>query len=241
MDHLVVQVLDPPMNKTGHTHPHAHILLPITKNLDVWYDGVQYHISPQELCFIPPNQYHHCFCPAEVITMNIPAHMIHQSELNTLEGHTVYPIEDDLALLIQLIKTEVLRSPPSTTIRYLFYYLYSRLVEENECRCLRHIREHFNEPLSIETLAQLEGYNPSYFSDWFHRKTGQSPSSYLRWFRIEKAKELLENAQYSILDVAVQVGYSGHAAFTRAFKDTTGLSPQEYRQQRLAVPGTDTL
>lgn len=230
MDNLTFQLLDPPMDSHGHAHPHAHILLPLTQNLDLAYQGASYHVTPRDLCFIPPNRFHHCYCRAELITMNIPAHMIKQSDLTALEDKTVYPIEEQLVPLTQLIKDEVLHNPSHSSIRYLYYYLYAKLVETNEYRSLRYIREHFNEPISIEALAQLENYNPSYFTDWFRRKTGQSPSGYLRAFRIERSKELLEDSQLSLLDIALQVGYNSHAAFTRAFKEAAGCSPQEYRR-----------
>lgn len=163
--------------------------------------------------------------------MDIPPHMITQSDLNTLEHQIVYPIENNLVPLAQLIKHEVVQNPNSSGIAYLFYYLYSKLVELNECRSLRYIREHFNGPISIELLAKLENYTPAYFTAWFYKKTGQSPSAYLRWFRIERSKELLVSTSYSLLDIALQVGYNSHASFTRAFKEVVGISPQEYRQE----------
>ena len=234
MENLTFRVLDPPTALDGHSHVHAHILLPLTENLYVAYNGVQYYINSQELCFIPPHSFHHCYCLAEVITMDIPPHMIRQSDLITLESRIVYPIEGNLAPLTQLIKSEIQQHPNSSSICYLFYFLYEKLVENNECISLRYIREHFNEPFSIQTLAQLENYNPSYYTDWFRKKIGCSPSKYLREFRVERAKEMLLNPRFSLLDIAVQIGYNSHSAFTRAFKQTVGCSPQEYRNHVLA-------
>lgn len=166
--------------------------------------------------------------------MDIPPHMIRQSDLITLESRIVYPIEGNLAPLTQLIKSEIQQHPNSSSICYLFYFLYEKLVENNECISLRYIREHFNEQFSIQTLAQLENYNPSYYTDWFRKKIGCSPSKYLREFRVERAKEMLLNPRFSLLDIAVQIGYNSHSAFTRAFKQTVGCSPQEYRNHVLA-------
>ena len=233
MKSLVFRVLDPPMGKTGHTHSHAHILLPLTTCLHVRYQDEDYEVTNQDICFIPPYCSHHCYCPAEVITMDIPPHMITQSDLTTLEHQIVYPIENNLVPLTQLIKSEVVQNPNNSSMTYLFYYLYSKLVELNECRSLRYIRNYFNTPISIELLAKLENYTPAYFTAWFHKKTGQSPSAYLRWFRIERSNELLISTSYSLLDIALQVGYNSHASFTRAFKEVVGTSPQEYRQKNM--------
>ena len=62
-----------------------------------------YEVTNQDICFIPPYCPHHCFCSAEVITMDIPPHMITLSDLNTLEHQIVYPIENNLVPLAQLI------------------------------------------------------------------------------------------------------------------------------------------
>ena len=230
MRDLIFRVLDSPTDQNWHSHSHAHILLPLSIELDVEYDQKVYHVSNQDLCFIPPYLFHHCYCPADVITINIPPHMIHQSDLNILGEQPVYAIDDELVPLTQLIKSEVIKNPNDNTLYYLFYYLYNKLVKFNECQSLRYIREHFDEALSVEQLAQLENYTPSYFATWFRKKTGKSPSAYLRWFRIERAKELLTDTSYSLMNIALLVGYNSHAAFTRAFKETTGISPQEYRQ-----------
>ena len=215
MRDLTFRVLDSPTDQNWHSHSHAHILLPMSTELDVEYDQKIYHVSNQDLCFIPPYLFHHCYCPADVITINIPPHMIHQSDLSILGEQPVYAIDDELVPLTQLIKSEVMKNPNDNTLYYLFYYLYNKLVKFNECQSLRYIREHFDEALTVEQLAQLENYTPSYFATWF---------------RIERAKELLTDTTYSLMNIALLVGYNSHAAFTRAFKETTGISPQEYRQ-----------
>lgn len=70
----------------------------------------------------------------------------------------------------------------------------------------------------------------TYYNGWFKQITGVSPSLYLRYLRINKAKELLETTDYDIIDIAVMVGYSSNSTFTRAFHDVTGVSPNAYRK-----------
>lgn len=236
MARLTFRVLDPPMDTHGHSHLHAHILLPLTQELKVVYKEIEYHVTAHDICFVPPHCFHYCFCPAEVITMDIPPHMIHPSDLAVLENRIVFPIENNLIPLTQLIKAEIQRNPGSSSLSYLFYFLYDKLVEMNECASLRYIREHYSESISIETLAKMENYTPSYFTEWFRQRTNYSPSVYLKRFRVERAKELMVNSQYSLLDIALQVGYNSHSALTRAFKDMEGCSPQEYRKRIMKAP-----
>ena len=56
-------------------------------------------------------------------------------------------------------------------------------------------------------------------------------SEYIEQCRITKAKELLANHELKVREVALAVGYEAAHSFTRFFKKTTGLSPQEYREQ----------
>ena len=83
----------------------------------------------------------------------------------------------------------------------------------------------------MNQLAEIENYNATYYSDWFKQQTGVSPSMYLRYIRINRAKELLEETDYTVMDIAVMVGYSSNSTFTRAFHSVTGMTPKEYREE----------
>lgn len=214
-----------------HAHDYAQIFIPLATPLDVSCDGQIYRIMPQELGFMPPNKPHQCLCKNELIVINIPQIMIKKGDLEILSRKVVLPIEQTLQPLVELIRAEIQRNRSS--MRYLYYYLYDRLVENNSFRSLRYIREHFDEPIQVAQLAALENYNSAYFNDWFKQQTGYTPSHYLRMFRMEKAKELLLDTGYQIIEIAAQVGYNSHAAFTRAFKEMEGLSPAEYRSKAL--------
>lgn len=213
-----------------HAHPHAHILLPLTSSMDVELDGESHHITARDLGFVAPGRYHHCFCANEILMINIPESMIRGSDLEILSSRGSLPLTGPLIPVIDLIKAEVRENPDSDSVRYLYYYLYQKLVETGGIKSLHYIREHFGEEISIAALARLENYNLTYFTDWFKKKTGASPTQYIRQVRMEKAKELLTTTQYRLIDIAVQVGYSSGAAFTRAFKELEGITPAAYRE-----------
>ena len=96
---------------------------------------------------------------------------------------------------------------------------------------------HYAEQIKVSTLAQLENYNTTYYIDWFRAKTGVTPGKYLNQLRIDKAKMLLVNTQYRILDVALQVGYGNSSSFSRVFKSSEGITPQQYRQKNQVIAG----
>ena len=215
--------------KPDRTHDFAQVYLPVNALLTVQVNHKMYKISPRELGFLPPGTPHHCLLQGDLIVMNIPLSMIKKGDLEILSSKFVYPVEDSLKPLIELIRAEIGRK--SSSMRYLYYYLYDRLVENNSFRSIRFIREHFDEPVSVAQLAKLENYNIAYFNDWFKQQTGCTPSHFLRLYRIEKAKELLKYTSYRTIEIAMQVGYNSDAAFSRAFKKMEGVSPSEYRSK----------
>lgn len=96
-------------------------------------------------------------------------------------------------------------------------------------KAIGYIYEHFNTPLTLEETAASVHLHPSYFSSLFKQSTGSSFKEYLNMVRIEESKRLLSNTDYSIIDVAVAVGFEDQSYFSEVFKKYTGLTPKQYR------------
>jgi AraC family transcriptional regulator len=91
----------------------------------------------------------------------------------------------------------------------------------------------FDEDLTLEELAEAVGLGRTRFSQMFRKSTGQSPHQFVLGHRIERAKEMLRSAEMRILDVAVACGFKTQQHFARVFRHLCGISPTEYRQERL--------
>ena len=118
----------------------------------------------------------------------------------------------------------------SNSVSYLYSYLYSKLMDNCAAPSIRYLSEHYDLPITVNQLAEMENYNVTYYNDWFKQQTGCSPSLYLRRIRIERAKELLLKTHYSMMDIAIMVGYSSNSTFTRAFHSITGMTPKLFRE-----------
>lgn len=94
---------------------------------------------------------------------------------------------------------------------------------------IRYIQNHYSEPIRIEELARYVGLNRSYLSTLFKKHTGLSPLKYLQTFRLTKAAHLLSMTQLSIASIAFSCGYQEPESFHKIFRQTTGLSPTQYR------------
>jgi two-component system, response regulator YesN len=93
------------------------------------------------------------------------------------------------------------------------------------------IDANFADPhLLLEDVAATVNLSPSHFSTVFGRETGESFKNYLTAVRIARAKELLRSTNLKCSEIAYQSGYSDPHYFSYAFKKSTGLPPQQYRQ-----------
>ena len=101
--------------------------------------------------------------------------------------------------LVDLIQAELKQNPESRSVRHLYSYLYSKLTENCAAPSIRYIGEHYDLPITVNQLAEIENYNVTYYNGWFKQKTGFSPSLYLRCIRINRAKELLANTSFSVM------------------------------------------
>lgn len=96
-------------------------------------------------------------------------------------------------------------------------------------RVLAYIETHLAETMSIDDLARLAYLHPNYFIGYFKSIVGYAPAQYVNRRRLELARSLLENNEFSITDIAQRVGMQNHY-FSRIFKQYIGITPSRYRQ-----------
>ena len=92
-----------------------------------------------------------------------------------------------------------------------------------------YISEKFNTPLTLEDVSAYVHLHPSYFSTVFKNSTGLSFKEYLNKVRIEESKILLLNTDFSIIDIAIAVGFEDQSYFSKVFKKYTGTTPKQFR------------
>lgn len=96
-------------------------------------------------------------------------------------------------------------------------------------KAMLYMSEKFNTPLSLEEVAAHVHLHPSYFSTMFKNVTGSSFKEYLNKIRIEESKLLLLNTDFSIIDIAIAVGFEDQSYFSKVFKKFTGTTPKQFR------------
>lgn len=94
---------------------------------------------------------------------------------------------------------------------------------------INYIVKNYANNITLDDVANEVHLNPAYFSTLFKKEVGNSFKEYLNMIRIEESKRLLTNSSYSIVDIAVAVGFEDQSYFSKVFKKYTGITPKQYR------------
>lgn len=94
------------------------------------------------------------------------------------------------------------------------------------------IKNRYNEDISLDLLADEVGFAPAYLSYVFKKETGENIIKFLTDYRMEKAKQLLDEGTLKIVQIAKQCGYDNQSYFNRLFKNAYGMTPKQYREKK---------
>ena len=94
-----------------------------------------------------------------------------------------------------------------------------------------YITKNFDKEISLKDISERFFINPSYFSQAFKKKTGETYQNYVTNLRIARAKKLLEETDLKVYEVSEMVGYPDTKHFSRVFEKVAGMKPTEYKKR----------
>ncbi len=97
---------------------------------------------------------------------------------------------------------------------------------------VKYVDSHYADDLTLQNIAERFFLSREYISRKFKQQFQENLSDYIERTRMDKAKLLLMNPQYRIVQIADLVGYKDEKYFSKVFKKQEGVSPNEYRKQR---------
>lgn len=92
-----------------------------------------------------------------------------------------------------------------------------------------YVTEHLTEEISVEALAQLVELSPFHFSRIFKQSTGMTPLQFMTRERITRAQQLIRETSRSLIEIALDVGYTSPSHFAKVFRRVTGVTPTKFR------------
>lgn len=95
-----------------------------------------------------------------------------------------------------------------------------------------YIKEHCDQPLTLQSVAAEFGFSREYFSTLFKSSTGFGFSDYLNQIRISKASTLLLSTGLSVAEISSQCGFNDSNYFIHVFRRNLGITPSRFRNAK---------
>jgi len=124
---------------------------------------------------------------------------------------------------------DVVRVPPQGLIARRSSDLIA-ISHEGVAKSLRFLLEHGFEPIGVDDLARAAGMSRRALHQAYIEHLGRPPGAELHRIRIELAKKLLADPAQRLDEIPSRCGYQSENGFWVSFKQTTGVSPRQYRE-----------
>ena len=153
---------------------------------------------------------HLCFACAEMLSAGTPGNSRRVADLTRLIAS--FLVEKYTAAMSA--KPDFRGGLPIRQLRKVEDYLSERLAEN----------------VSVRALAELVGLSPFHFCRVFKQTTGVSPLRFVTQERITRAQQLIRETSRSLIEIALDVGYTNPSHFAQVFRRVAGVTPTEFRR-----------
>jgi AraC-like DNA-binding protein len=106
------------------------------------------------------------------------------------------------------------------------------LIDKRIENAIYYIRKHISEPIELADLAENSRLSKTHFIRLFKQEVGSTPVQYINRKKIEQAQLLLLTGRMPVKSIAYSLSIDDDSYFSRMFKKTTGVTPQEYRHAK---------
>ncbi|RAP76777.1 AraC family transcriptional regulator [Paenibacillus montanisoli] len=97
---------------------------------------------------------------------------------------------------------------------------------------IHYIHRNYREELTLSQLSERFGMSVSRISEVIKETTGQTFVHFVHDLRLRHASSLLVSTDYSVVDVALEVGFGSYKTFARIFRERKGMVPMAYRKAK---------
>ena len=95
--------------------------------------------------------------------------------------------------------------------------------------------DNYMKKLTVPKTARRFFLSPGYFSRFFKQEVGVSFMYFVNMYRISQAEEMLFRTRRDVTEIAFMTGFGSLSQFNRTFKDVRGVSPRDFRKNRLHI------
>lgn len=103
--------------------------------------------------------------------------------------------------------------------------MWKQNVRKEVAEAKRYVMNHISEKVGMEEMAKRLGLNPTHFSRLFRLETGLTFIEYVTRVKMEQARDLLNQTNLTIVEIAEQLGYDNVSYFIKLFRNFSGITP----------------
>ncbi|MGB9178471.1 MAG: AraC family transcriptional regulator [Pyrinomonadaceae bacterium] len=103
------------------------------------------------------------------------------------------------------------------------------LMDQRVQKVLAFFEESYMRSVTLAEMAKSVHLSVWHLSHLFKAETGSSPARYLKMYRMQEARRLLETTFLSVKEIVSKVGIGDQSHFAKDFKKAYGLTPTQYR------------
>jgi len=112
------------------------------------------------------------------------------------------------------------------------YYLQTQKEDNDRISVIfNYVKDHFKEPITLETVAELSNMTVPSFCRYFKKITNKTFTQFVNEYRITHSLKLLAEQPMSITEVCFDSGFNNFSYFNKTFKEHTQKSPSQYRKE----------
>lgn len=210
----------------SHQHDFGQILFPLQGSLEINTKQQEIKLTTEHCFYLPPTLTHgfHSKDRNEFLILDIPDLFL----LRDTESMYIRMDEQWSSIRFLLLEEANRKKNESAALRDLARYVTHKL-KTSAPPSIEYVHNHYKESISLDTLAEIERYHPTYYSTWFKQQTGKSPKLYITELRLAEAKQLLISTTWNLSSISEDIGFENSSSFTRWFVKWAGITPQKYR------------
>lgn len=244
-----------------HSHMAIEIVQVLSGTISCYVNDDIIELTSKQIIFINSNTGHKlCSKKAEISYLQIDISLLEEnlnnnefSSLNAFILHTKsepYLIFKDNSELTELLNKMNIKYFDYSKASYwylkayiyeLVAFMYSQslvfhfVISKEQIKkiepVVEYVNSNFKSPITLDDISNLTKYNKYTICHIFKEVSGSTIFDYINFLRIHFAIERLKETGNSILEIAVECGFSSVTYFNRVFKNYLGCSPSIYRKQ----------
>lgn len=237
-----------------HYHDHFEMELVVDGKGKQILNGIEYELNKGDIYLMRPLDYHKIHSDGiELTTINVKSDILAKwmlMRIHSIKNQKVYHLPEEdfnrIIFLTNFLKNEVKKENDiynlATNIIEMIFAIFLRNAKNDfsqkddfASKIVYYLQKNncFTKKVTLEEISKYVGYSKYYTSTAFHKNFGITIQDFLINLRVEYAKKLLLETNFSIEEIVKQCGFVSVSNFYNNFTKLTGYTPLKFKKKNI--------